>query len=405
MKFTTSAITTLAAIAAGSFTVSAFTAPGAAFVTNRIASNSVATHSAGCPCASCASSHAANCLCGACVRSHTAGCACLACGMKTVLRMSSEEEAEAPVEVVAEAAAPAEVVAMDGVASEEEAHNTERPARDSGIKKHKKGGDKTAIKDLVIGSYVDGTVKTVTSYGAFVDIGAATDALLHVSRLSNEFVSNVEDVVKVGQAVNVRIAGVDAEKGQVAISMISEDEEKTAKEARSGGNRKDRPKRSGGDRSAQVAIINSLAEAGFDDTKMVEGEVVSALDFGAFVRFDAAQLAEGVTGELDGLVHISALTDGRVDNVKSIVSVGDKVQIRVRQLDTEGMKVSLSMITKEQEEASRPARGGPKRRGRSMFSPDEMGAKDWKESMEKFQKENHQISNLPIMTDKRKTTA
>lgn len=327
--------------------------------------------------------------------------------MKTVLRMSTEEEAEAPAEVVAEVVAeveaPAEVVAMDGVASEEEAHNTDRPARDSGIKKHKKGGEKTAIADLEIGSYVDGTVKTVTSYGAFVDIGAATDALLHVSRLSNEFVSNVEDVVKVGDAVNVRIAGVDAEKGQVAISMITEEQEKSAKEARSGGRRKDRPQRSGGDRSAQVAIITSLAAAGFDDSKMVEGEVVSALDFGAFVRFDAGQLAENVTGELDGLVHISALTDGRVDNVKAIVSVGDKVQVRVRQLDTEGNKVSLSMITKEQEEAGRSKRGGPKRGRGGMFSPEEMGAKDWKESMEKFQEGKPQITNLPIMTDKRKT--
>lgn len=298
---------------------------------------------------------------------------------------------------------PTEVVAMDGVASDEEAHNAERPARDSGIKKHKKGGSKgIAIADLEVGSYVDGTVKTVTSYGAFVDIGAATDALLHVSRLSNEFVSNVEDVVKAGDSVNVRIASIDAEKGQVAISMLSEDDEAAAKAARGGGKRKERPQRSGGDRSAQVATINSLAETGFDDTKMIEGDVVSTLDFGAFVRFDVSQLAEGVTGELDGLVHISALTAGRAESVASIVSVGDKVQIRVRQLDTAGSKVSLSMITKEEEEANRPQRDNkPRRRGRQMFTAEEMGAKDWKDSLEKFQKEGHAFSNMPVILDKR----
>merc|ERR1711976_374394 len=136
---------------------------------------------------------------------------------------------------MAEEDVPAEVEAMDGVESEEEAHNADRPARDSGIKKHRKGKNTgTPISELEVGSYVDGTVKTITSYGAFVDIGAATDALLHVSRLSNEFVSNVEDVVKAGDKVNVRIAAIDAEKGQVAISMISEEDENAAKAARGG---------------------------------------------------------------------------------------------------------------------------------------------------------------------------
>eukprot|EP00558_Chaetoceros_sp_UNC1202_P011014 CAMPEP_0197247602 /NCGR_PEP_ID=MMETSP1429-20130617/29713_1 /TAXON_ID=49237 /ORGANISM="Chaetoceros sp., Strain UNC1202" /LENGTH=377 /DNA_ID=CAMNT_0042708547 /DNA_START=49 /DNA_END=1182 /DNA_ORIENTATION=- len=377
MKFTNSAISAVAALFVGAVSSSAFTTQGAAFISTRVAPNGVAP----------VVSH-----------THSSTCTCSACVMRTALFMSEVEEVPVEVEEV-----PVEVTALDGVASEEEAHNADRPARDSGIKKHKKEeGGKIAISDLVVGSYVDGTVKTVTSYGAFVDIGAATDALLHVSRLSNEFVSNVEDVVKAGDSVNVRIAGVDAAKGQVAISMLSEDDEAAAKAARGGGRRKDRPQRSGGDRSAQVATINALADAGYDDTKMVEGEVVSTLDFGAFVRFDASQLDESVTGELDGLVHISALTAGRAESVTSIVSVGNKVQIRVRQLDTEGSKVSLSMITKEEEQASRP-NNKPRRRGRQMFSEDEMGAKDWKESLEKFQKENVSFDNAFVIEDKRKS--
>lgn len=350
MKFTQFAVITVSALAAS---VSAFTTSGAAFVSvSKMAS-------------------------------------------PTSLFMS--ETADAPAEV------PAEVAALDGVATDEEAHNAERPARDSGIKKHKKGGSKgTPIADLEVGTFVDGTVKTITAYGAFVDIGASTDALLHVSRLSNEFVSNVEDVVKAGDAVNVRIVQVDAGKNQIAVSMLSEEDEAANKTARGGGRRKDRPQRSGGDRAAQAATINTLAEGGFDDSKMVEGEVVSALDFGAFVRFDVSQLSETATGELDGLVHISALAPKRVESVTSIVNVGDKVQIRVRQLDTEGMKVSLSMITKEEEAASRPQRGGNRRRGRSMFSEDEMGAKDWKESLEKFREENHSFTNEFVVVDKRK---
>lgn len=303
---------------------------------------------------------------------------------------------------------PAEVASMDGIANEDEAHNAERPARDSGLKKKKKEANKgTPLSDLQVGSYVDGTVKTITAYGAFVDIGAASDALLHVSRLSNSFVSNVEDVVKQGDKVNVRIVSVDTDKNQIAISMVSEEDEKAAAERSAGGRRKERPQRSQGDRGAQVVTLNELNAAGFDDTKMVEGEVVSILDFGAFVRFDASQLAD-VTGELDGLVHISALTAGRAESVKSVVSVGDKVQIRVRELDIKGKKVSLSMISKEEEEANRPAprerkQGG---RGKQMFTPDQMGPADWKEQLEGFQKEQDTtFVNMPVIVDKRKVAA
>jgi predicted RNA-binding protein with RPS1 domain len=303
---------------------------------------------------------------------------------------------------------PAEVASMDGIASEDEAHNAERPARDSGLKKKKREANKgTPLADLEVGSYVDGTVKTITAYGAFVDIGAASDALLHVSRLSNSFVSNVEDVVKQGDKVNVRIVNVDTDKNQIAISMVSVEDEKAAAERSAGGRRKERPQRSQGDRGAQVATLNELNAAGFDDSKMVEGEVVSILDFGAFVRFDASQLAD-VTGELDGLVHISALTAGRAESVKSIVSVGEKVQVRVRELDVKGKKVSLSMISKEEEEANRPAPRERKQGGRArqMFTPDQMGPADWKDQLEGFQKEHDTtFVNMPVIVDKRKVAA
>lgn len=323
--------------------------------------------------------------------------------------MSSTEE-PTPEEPAPEV--PVEVAAMDGVNSEEEAHNAERPARASGTAKHKKDGAKgTPLSELVVGSSVEGKVKTLTSYGAFVDIGAATDALLHVSRLSVDFVSNVEDVVKAGQEVTVRIVTVDAEKGQVALTMLTEAEEEAAKGQRGGGSedggkRKQRPQRSQGDRRSQVVTMNSVNDAGHDTDKFIEGEVVSMLDFGAFVRFDASQLVESVSGELDGLVHISALKAERVDSVASVVSVGEKVQIRVKGIDAEGGKVALSMITDEQEQANRPQRGGGGgggKRGRSMFSESEMGAKDWKESLDKFQTDQGTtFTNAPLVQPARK---
>lgn len=315
------------------------------------------------------------------------------------------EEAAEVVEAVAEVAAevvPVEVEAADGVADKEEAHNADRPARASGIKKHNKSGANnkpgTPLSELEIGSKVTGTVKAIQSYGAFLDIGAQTDALLHVSRLSDEFVSNVEDVVKQGQTVEVRIVSVDAEKGQIAVTMRSEAAESQAADRQSsGGKRKDRPRRSGGDRGAQLASLKKLVDIGLDDEKFVEGNVVSVLDFGAFVRFDTSQLAEGAEGEVDGLVHISALSVGRTDSVTSVCNVGDTVQIRVRSIDQEAGKVSLSMISKADEPKPRE-KGGRARAPRARLSPDEMGAADWKESMNGL--EQPSFANSPAVMKK-----
>lgn len=295
---------------------------------------------------------------------------------------------------------PAEVVAMDGVESEDEAHNVERPARASGTAKHSKKSKGTPISELEIGSTVEGKVKTITSYGAFLDIGASTDALLHVSRLSDDFVSNVEDIIKAGDVVSVRIVNIDAEKGQVAVSMRSEEAEAKASEGR-GGRTKDRPRRSGGDRAAQRSAMQALVDAGFDDSKFIEGEVQSTLDFGAFVRFAINDLGEGLEGEIDGLVHISALAVGRVNSVADICKPGDKVQVRVKAIDAGAGKVSLSMISEADEPKPRD-RQQRKGGGKNMFSGDDMGADDWKEQLESFQTNMPAFKNMPIVEDKRK---
>eukprot|EP00581_Thalassiosira_minuscula_P001149 CAMPEP_0183739104 /NCGR_PEP_ID=MMETSP0737-20130205/56211_1 /TAXON_ID=385413 /ORGANISM="Thalassiosira miniscula, Strain CCMP1093" /LENGTH=377 /DNA_ID=CAMNT_0025973813 /DNA_START=37 /DNA_END=1170 /DNA_ORIENTATION=+ len=329
-------------------------------------------------------------------------CACPACPGFTgfALRMS-DTAIEEPV--------PAEVEAMDGVASEEEAHNVERPARGSGIHKHHKDGSaRVELKDLEIGAEVTAKVKTITSYGAFLDIGAKSDALVHVSRLSDDFVANVEDVVKQGEEIKVRIVSVDTDKNQIAVTMRSaEAEAKAAEGAASGrpGRRRERPQRSGADSAAQAASINALAEKGFDDAKFVEGEVVSSLDFGAFVRFDTAQIGEGLEGEVDGLVHISALAEGRTNSVSDVVAIGDKVQVRIRTVDSGAGRISLSMITKEQEEA-RPAPRERKSGGGGNFNPIEnnwkdTGAADWKESMDTFTKEQPGFTNTAVVVDRR----
>jgi len=293
-------------------------------------------------------------------------------------------------EVAEETEVPAEVEAMEGVESNDEAHNLERPAR-AALKKKKPAGKD--LSEFTEGSTVKGTVKSIASYGAFVDIGASTDGLLHVSQLSAEFVKDVSDIVKEGQEVDVRIVKIDSGKGQIGLSMMTEEEAAASKPSRPSNNRR-QPRRD------DSALLNSLNEKGFDSSVMVEGTVVSTVDFGAFVRVDASTLNSECEGTFDGLVHISSLKVGRVGSVSDVVSPDDKVQVRCKNID--GTKVSLTMLSVEDEE-SKAAEGG--RRGGGGFN-DEFdpgdGAKDWKESVSKFEEEQPVFKNNPLIVDLRK---
>merc|ERR1712183_1004543 len=123
---------------------------------------------------------------------------------------------------------------------------------------------------------------------------------------------------------------------------------------------------------------------------MGEGTVVSTVDFGCFVKIDSSVLNSECKGEMDGLVHISALATGRVNSVSDVVSVDQKVQVRVKSIT--GNKVSLTMLSVEDEQSKMDS-----------FSPAvNEGAKDWKESVEKLEATMPVFKNGPIIEDRRK---
>lgn len=158
-----------------------------------------------------------------------------------------------------------------------------------------------------------GKVKTITAYGAFVDIGYASDGLVHISRISDTFVADVNEILKAGEEVNVRVLSIDVEKKQVALTMRTVEAESKA-EADAVARKEKRgkkPRRSGGDRAAQAASAVALANSGHDENKFVEGEVASTLDFGAFVRFNSADVMEGLTGEVRRNLKRSEVTRRR----------------------------------------------------------------------------------------------
>lgn len=341
-----------------------------------------------------------SCRCSACVSiSHSSSsCRCPVC-VATRRSMSAVEEA-----------VPEEVAVLDGVLSEDEAHNIDRPVRDSGLAKHKKDNKKERlpIADLKKGTVLTGKVKTLTSYGAFLDVGYAVDALLHVSRMSDSFTSSPDEVVTAGQEYEVRVVNVDLQKNQIAVSMRSEEAESkpaSQQQQQRGGGRDRAP-------SSGSGYMLKLAEKGFDSSVFIEGDVVNTLDWGAFVKVNLSPfLAEAEGGDqkdmfAEGLVHISCMGKGRVDSVSSVLKVGDKIQVRVKGVD--GTKLSLSMISEEDENSSGGGRSSSNKaeRGENSAPWSTKGSKassdEWKATLLELQEAMPKFKNPPIVYKARK---
>eukprot|EP00435_Cladocopium_sp_Y103_P023041 s1784_g5.t1 len=148
---------------------------------------------------------------------------------------------------------------------------------------------------LVVGQKYQGTVKSVLDFGAFVDIGAESDGLLHISRISQERIENIYDILSEGQQVDVWIAGKREDEGKYGLTMV---EGLTDGPAR-------RP----------PADLTPFADLPSDE--WFTGVVARTAPFGAFVT---VTLEDGTAA--DGLVHVSKIKDGFVDNVDDELSAG-----------------------------------------------------------------------------------
>jgi len=197
--------------------------------------------------------------------------------------------------------------------------------------------------DIAVGNIYKGTVASVQAYGAFINFGAKSDGLVHISELTDGFVADVGEVLTQGQAVDVRIISVDAAAGRVSLSMRTEEAEVvTTGPAATGevelddsgkpirqGKVATRAKKAGGGRDRKASPPVKKGEKYQAIVKTITG-------FGAFVEL----VIEGVEG-VEGLVHISQLSEGIVSTVESVVSVGQEVSVRVQSVD--GSKLSLTM--------------------------------------------------------------
>jgi len=170
-----------------------------------------------------------------------------------------------------------------------------------------------AIKKLAPGQTLAGVVRRLATFGAFVDVGGI-EGLVHVSEMAWHRVKDAADLLKVGDEVNVQVLKVDYELRKVSLGMkqLQQDPWHTA--------------------------VSEFAEG-----STVPGKVTRTSKFGAFV-----ELIPGV----EGLVHISELSDRRVANAEEVVQVGQKVAVKILAVDPVAKRISLSMV-KAQEDADR----------------------------------------------------
>jgi len=165
-------------------------------------------------------------------------------------------------------------------------------------------GRKKFLESLQKGERRKGTVSSIVNFGAFVDLGGV-DGLVHVSELSWRHVEHPSEVVNVGQEVEVEILDVDMERERVSLSL-----------------------------KATQADPWKEFEAKHKAGHVIEGEVTKIVPFGAFVR-----VADGI----EGLVHISKLSEQHVESADQVVQVGEQVRVRVEDVDVARRRVSLSM--------------------------------------------------------------
>ncbi len=155
-----------------------------------------------------------------------------------------------------------------------------------------------------VGQKYHGVVKSMTNYGAFVDIGGV-DGMVHISEMSWKRIKNPSEVFSIGQEVDVYIKALDAENKKISL-----------------GYRRDE------DNPWEILRKN------YPEGSVIEAEIVGLTTFGAFAR---------IIPGIDGLIHISQIADRHISKPQDVLTVGDKVTCKITAIDFDKKRVSLSI--------------------------------------------------------------
>ncbi|OWZ82943.1 bifunctional 4-hydroxy-3-methylbut-2-enyl diphosphate reductase/30S ribosomal protein S1 [Natranaerobius trueperi] len=154
------------------------------------------------------------------------------------------------------------------------------------------------------GDIIEGTVKRLTNFGAFIDVGGI-DGLCHISEISHSRIDHPENAISVGQQIKVKVLDLDPENGKISLSI----------------------------KEAQPDPFEEFMKK-FQSGDVINGKVARTVDFGAFI-----EIIPGV----EGLCHISQLANKHVAKTTEVVKKGDKVKAKILSIDPEQKKVGLSI--------------------------------------------------------------
>ncbi|MBR3780897.1 MAG: bifunctional 4-hydroxy-3-methylbut-2-enyl diphosphate reductase/30S ribosomal protein S1 [Clostridia bacterium] len=172
------------------------------------------------------------------------------------------------------------------------------------LKEEKKEAVEAFWASAEVGAKYSGVVKSMTNYGAFVDIGGV-DGMVHISEMSWKRIKNPSEVFEIGQEVDVYIKALDAENKKISL-----------------GYRRDE------DNPWEILRKNYPVDS------VLEAEIVGLTTFGAFAR---------VIPGIDGLIHISQIADRHISKPQDVLKVGDKVTCKLTAVDYDKKRVSLSI--------------------------------------------------------------
>jgi small subunit ribosomal protein S1 len=160
------------------------------------------------------------------------------------------------------------------------------------------------IDDLNVGDVVEGTISNIVDFGAFVDLDGI-DGLIHISELSWTHINHPSEVLQVNQKVKVKVLDIDRDRQRISLGLKQTQEDPWQK----------------------IVAQHKVGD-------VVEGRVTKIVAFGAFV-----EIYEGI----EGLVHISELANRHVERPDEVVSVGQIVQVKIIEVDSERRRLSLSI--------------------------------------------------------------
>jgi 4-hydroxy-3-methylbut-2-enyl diphosphate reductase len=172
------------------------------------------------------------------------------------------------------------------------------------VSEQRAAAQKEVWENIEVGKHYDGVVKSMTSYGVFVDIGGV-DGMVHISELSWSRIKHPSEVVKVGDHLDVYVISFDAEKHKISLGV------------------KDRTQNPW-DVFMKTYKVGDVAKV----------RIVKLMTFGAF-----AEVVPGV----DGLIHISQIADRRIEKPGDVLSEGETVEAKITAVDEEKQKISLSI--------------------------------------------------------------